>query len=130
MAEPTEPTPPNVLLSLVEEAERLCAAVPAGPWTWDQSYELDNRDPPHWALSDPASAADGKVTDWRMVSICTTPDNLKYNPAFNDEPVPKFIARSRTLLPELAKGSPHLPRREPETAGAIGSAGAVDRGVG
>jgi hypothetical protein len=71
----------------------------AGPFSWEQTYELD--DGVHWALSSPKSAAEGRVADLYSILEATYTDTM-YGRKVSDEPMPKLFAFAANHAPALA----------------------------
>lgn len=65
------------------------AALPEGPFTWEQVYGMgDGSD--HWALCDPASTAEGCVTDIYLVLLASWPTWSDDAPETWNQPVSSY----------------------------------------
>src|ERR1051325_10669754 len=62
------------------------AELPAGPLTWEQCYGM-GKGKQHWALCDPASTADGKVSDVYWVLLASWPTWAQDAPETWHQPV-------------------------------------------
>lgn len=71
------------------------------PWEWKQCYQLHDgwENTIHWAITDPASEAEGRVTNHLLVLWHHWPDSL--GTPVPDDPDLQFIARARADIPAL-----------------------------
>lgn len=73
--------------------------VPKPPFNWSQCYEMPNGDI-HWALVDPASESDGKVSCCYMI-LEASYDKTMAGGTIATEPLPQLVVESLNVLPEL-----------------------------
>lgn len=82
------------------------AQLPAGPFTWEQVYEMGGGEV-HWALCDPASTHEGRVTDHNLVLLSTCPTWSDDAPETWQQPLDTYprlallaalLTHARTLL--------------------------------
>ena len=89
---------PDLTDAELAELERLEAAATKGPWSWEQSYEMG----PfvvHWAIKDPANAAEGRVTSIHLVSLSYGRAHGEFG--FLDDPDVLMVPAARNAVPRL-----------------------------